>query len=51
MHTLKIRYTGLAMGMDKLNMLDKTKKDSDVMAHFMNILEGHSICIMDVLDK
>ena len=42
---------GLAMGMDKLDVLDKAKKDSDVMTQFGNdILEGHSLCIMNVYE-
>ena len=41
----------MTMGMDKLNVLDKAKKDSDVMTQFVNVLEGHSLCIVNVLDK
>ena len=49
--TLKIRDIGLTMGMDKLSILNKAKKDSNVVTQFINILEGHSLCIMNKLDK
>jgi hypothetical protein len=51
MLTLEVRNVGLAVSMNKLDMLNEAKEKPNVIARLILILKWYSLCIADILDE